>query len=114
MELMEDLDPEEARAIIDPALKLMMVAAHHLSIISDIKSYPHPAMVCQHSLLANITVETCDCVSMGGEAARQLETERSFRFGTAYNLLLQRMEHSCTRTRAYGCDDTRRPKELNC
>jgi len=26
MELMEDLDPEEARAIIDPALKLMMGA----------------------------------------------------------------------------------------
>ena len=29
MELMEDLDPEEARAIIDPALKLMIEAAHH-------------------------------------------------------------------------------------
>src|SRR6202171_2088145 len=29
MELMEDLDPEEARAIIDPALKLMIDAAHH-------------------------------------------------------------------------------------
>jgi class 3 adenylate cyclase/predicted ATPase len=28
MELMEDLDPEEARAIIDPALKLMMEAVH--------------------------------------------------------------------------------------
>src|SRR6202790_2403945 len=28
-ELMEDLDPEEARAIIDPALKLMIEAAHH-------------------------------------------------------------------------------------
>src|SRR6202051_25567 len=28
MELMEDLDPEEARAIIDPALKLMMDAVH--------------------------------------------------------------------------------------
>jgi len=28
MELMEDLDPEEARAIVDPALKLMMDAAH--------------------------------------------------------------------------------------
>src|SRR5216684_3033889 len=28
MDLMEDLDPEEARAIIDPALKLMMDAAH--------------------------------------------------------------------------------------
>ena len=27
-ELMEDLDPEEARAIIDPALKLMIDAAH--------------------------------------------------------------------------------------
>jgi class 3 adenylate cyclase len=27
MELMEDLDPEEARAIIDPALKLMIDAA---------------------------------------------------------------------------------------
>jgi class 3 adenylate cyclase len=27
-ELMEDLDPEEARAIIDPALKLMIEAAH--------------------------------------------------------------------------------------
>jgi class 3 adenylate cyclase len=27
-EMMEDLDPEEARAIIDPALKLMMNAAH--------------------------------------------------------------------------------------
>jgi len=25
---MEDLDPEEARAIIDPALKLMIDAAH--------------------------------------------------------------------------------------
>ena len=29
MELMEDLDPEEARAIIDPALKLMIDAVHH-------------------------------------------------------------------------------------
>jgi class 3 adenylate cyclase len=29
MELMEDLDPEEARAVIDPALKLMMDAVHH-------------------------------------------------------------------------------------
>jgi class 3 adenylate cyclase/tetratricopeptide (TPR) repeat protein len=29
MELMEDLDPEEARAIIDPALQLMMDAVHH-------------------------------------------------------------------------------------
>src|SRR5712692_11821159 len=28
MELMKDLDPEEARAIIDPALKLMIDAAH--------------------------------------------------------------------------------------
>jgi len=28
MDLMEELDPEEARAIIDPALKLMMDAAH--------------------------------------------------------------------------------------
>jgi len=29
MELMEDLDPEDARAIVDPALKLMIEAAHH-------------------------------------------------------------------------------------
>jgi class 3 adenylate cyclase len=29
MELMEDLDPEEARAIVDPALKLMIDATHH-------------------------------------------------------------------------------------
>jgi class 3 adenylate cyclase/tetratricopeptide (TPR) repeat protein len=29
MELMEDLDPEEARSIIDPALKLMIDATHH-------------------------------------------------------------------------------------
>src|SRR6202040_3243696 len=28
MDLMEDLDPEEARAIIDPALRLMMDAVH--------------------------------------------------------------------------------------
>jgi class 3 adenylate cyclase len=28
MDLMEDLDPEEARAIVDPALKLMMDAVH--------------------------------------------------------------------------------------
>ena len=28
MELMEDLDPEEARAVVDPALKLMMNAVH--------------------------------------------------------------------------------------
>jgi class 3 adenylate cyclase len=28
MELMEDLDPEEARAIVDPALKLMIDATH--------------------------------------------------------------------------------------
>src|SRR5262249_18428012 len=28
MELMEDLDPEDARAIVDPALKLMMEAVH--------------------------------------------------------------------------------------
>jgi class 3 adenylate cyclase/tetratricopeptide (TPR) repeat protein len=29
MDLMEDLDPEEARAVVDPALKLMMEAVHH-------------------------------------------------------------------------------------
>jgi class 3 adenylate cyclase len=29
MELIENLDPEEARAIVDPALKLMMEAVHH-------------------------------------------------------------------------------------
>ena len=29
MDLMEDLDPEEARALVDPALKLMIDAAHH-------------------------------------------------------------------------------------
>jgi class 3 adenylate cyclase/predicted ATPase len=29
MELIENLDPEEARAIVDPALKLMMDAVHH-------------------------------------------------------------------------------------
>jgi Double zinc ribbon len=29
MELIEDLDPEEARAIVDPALKLMIEAIHH-------------------------------------------------------------------------------------
>ncbi|HLX36686.1 MAG TPA: adenylate/guanylate cyclase domain-containing protein, partial [Candidatus Binataceae bacterium] len=28
MELMEDIDPEEARAIVDPALKLMIDAVH--------------------------------------------------------------------------------------
>ena len=28
MDLMEDMDPEEARAIVDPALKLMMEAVH--------------------------------------------------------------------------------------
>jgi hypothetical protein len=28
MELMENLDPEEARAIVDPALKLMIDAVH--------------------------------------------------------------------------------------
>src|SRR5215472_3689395 len=29
MDLMEDLDPEEARTIVDPALKLMIDAVHH-------------------------------------------------------------------------------------
>ena len=29
MELIEDLDPEEARAIVDPALKLMIEAVRH-------------------------------------------------------------------------------------
>jgi class 3 adenylate cyclase len=29
MELIEDLDPEEARAIVDPALRLMMDAVDH-------------------------------------------------------------------------------------
>jgi class 3 adenylate cyclase len=29
MDLMEDLDPEEARRLVDPALKLMMDAVHH-------------------------------------------------------------------------------------
>jgi class 3 adenylate cyclase len=29
MRLIEDLDPEEARAIVDPALKLMIDAVHH-------------------------------------------------------------------------------------
>jgi class 3 adenylate cyclase len=29
MDLMEDIDPEEARAIVDPALKLMMDAVQH-------------------------------------------------------------------------------------
>jgi class 3 adenylate cyclase len=28
MELMEDLDPEEARAIVDPAIRLMIDATH--------------------------------------------------------------------------------------
>jgi class 3 adenylate cyclase len=28
MKLMEDLDPEEARAIVDPALRLMIAAVH--------------------------------------------------------------------------------------
>ena len=28
-ELMEDLDPEEARTLVDPALKLMIEAVHH-------------------------------------------------------------------------------------
>jgi len=28
MDLIEDLDPEEARALIDPALQLMMEAVH--------------------------------------------------------------------------------------
>ena len=28
MELIKDLDPEEARAIVDPALKLMMDPVH--------------------------------------------------------------------------------------
>jgi class 3 adenylate cyclase len=31
MELIEDLDPEEARRLVDPALKLMMDAVHHYS-----------------------------------------------------------------------------------
>jgi predicted ATPase/class 3 adenylate cyclase len=31
MDLMENLDPEEARAIVDPALNLMMDAVHHYS-----------------------------------------------------------------------------------
>ena len=31
MELMEELDPEEARAIVDPALKLMIEAVHRYS-----------------------------------------------------------------------------------
>jgi class 3 adenylate cyclase len=29
MDLIEDLDPEEAQAIVDPALKLMMEAVQH-------------------------------------------------------------------------------------
>jgi ribosomal protein L40E len=33
-ELMEDIDPEEARAIIDPALKLMIDAAHRYAATS--------------------------------------------------------------------------------
>jgi class 3 adenylate cyclase/tetratricopeptide (TPR) repeat protein len=31
MELMEELDPEEARALVDPALNLMIESAHHYS-----------------------------------------------------------------------------------
>jgi class 3 adenylate cyclase len=34
MELIEDLDPEEARAIVDPALKLMMEAVQHYAATS--------------------------------------------------------------------------------
>jgi class 3 adenylate cyclase len=34
MELMEDLDPEEARAIVDPALKLMIDAVNRYGAIS--------------------------------------------------------------------------------
>ena len=34
MDLIEDLDPEEARAIVDPALKLMMVAARRSAATS--------------------------------------------------------------------------------
>jgi class 3 adenylate cyclase len=29
MDLMEELDPEEARAIVDPALRLMIDSVHH-------------------------------------------------------------------------------------
>ena len=31
MELMQDLDPEEARKVVDPALRLMMDAVHHFA-----------------------------------------------------------------------------------
>jgi hypothetical protein len=39
MELMEDLDPEEARAIIDPALKLMIDAVRRLRRAVDRRRY---------------------------------------------------------------------------
>src|SRR2546430_922719 len=38
MELMEDLDPEEARAIVDPALKLMIDAVHRYGGSCDQKA----------------------------------------------------------------------------
>jgi ribosomal protein L40E len=37
-ELMRDLDPEEASAIVDPVLRLMMEAVHRTRIVA-----PHPA-----------------------------------------------------------------------
>ncbi len=39
MELMEDLDPEQARAIVDPALRLMIDAAHRY-VLSMLRSGP--------------------------------------------------------------------------
>ena len=42
MDLIENLDPEEARTLIDPALKLMMDAVHHYGGC-DLRSPSMPA-----------------------------------------------------------------------
>ena len=56
MELMEDLDPEEARAIVDPALKLMIDAVHHYD------GYIEPT----HDEARNIRAHGRDCPRKDG------------------------------------------------
>jgi class 3 adenylate cyclase len=43
LELLADRDPEEARAILDPVLQLMMEAVHRYEVVREIRLAPAPA-----------------------------------------------------------------------
>jgi len=82
MELMEDLDPEEARAIIDPALKLMIDAVcrpiRRLSCAELMLLSPSEAFICWTRQSAAARVEPQPASSRSGSAeSRRSSTSTS-------------------------------------